>query len=408
MDIVRGCQSVRVRIGSVVDVTVRLDWVCRDEVPFNLVDDDCDGDTDECCGPGFEFEEKVDYDVGNSPTSLVAGDFNSDDILDLAVANGTDDDVSVLLGNGSNGVGDGTFKEDVVYPASDRPASITAGDFDGNQALDLAVALHNSYEAGVLTGQGDGTFDLMQTYPSGDGTSDPTGIAAGDFNGDDDLDLAVANKAIDNVSVLLGNGDGTFANKVDFATANAPCAIIVRDFDKNDVQDLAVVADSGDAMSILLGNPDGTFGTRTDFDVGNGPEGATAGDFDGDQNLDIATANDEADTVSVILGRGDGTFGTHTDYGVGTEPESVAAGDVNRDSKLDLVAANEMSASISVLLGKGDGDFEAEIRFTTGSEPVSILLADFNEDGMLDVATANANSDDVSILLGKLVCGACP
>ncbi len=147
---------------------------------------------------------------------MVAGDFTGDGKLDLAVATGTANTVSILLGNG-----DGTFQSAVHYPVGNNPDAIVAGDFTGGGKLDLAVA--NAYDntVSVLVGNGDGTFRPAVEHPVGlnyPGENGPDAIVAGDFTGDGRLDLAIANYNTGTVSILLGNGDGTFRAPVDYST----------------------------------------------------------------------------------------------------------------------------------------------------------------------------------------------
>ena len=161
---------------------------------------------------------------------------------------------------------------------------------------------------------------------------------AGDFNGDGRLDLATANSLDGTVSVLLGNGDGTFQPQVTYA---------------------------------------------------EGSDAIVAGDFNGDGRLDLAVANYKDNDVSVLLGNGDGTFQPQVTYAVGSDPFAIVAGDFNGDGRLDLAVADPYDpGGVSVLLGNGDGTFQPAVQYAVGSNPFSIVAVDFNGDGHLDLAVA--------------------
>ncbi|MFI5461494.1 MAG: beta strand repeat-containing protein, partial [Isosphaerales bacterium] len=347
--------------------------------------------------------------VGSGPDAIVAGDFNGDGKLDLAVANKYSNDISVLLGNG-----DGTFQPQVTYAVGSYPVAIMAGDFNGDGKLDLAVANEGSFflnsmgdTVSVLLGNGDGTFQPQVTYAVGSG---PDAIVAGDFNGDGKLDLAVANAgsySVDDgtVSVLLGNGDGTFQPQVTYAVGLSPSSIVAGDFTGDGRIDLAVaggnynsVTGSVGEVSVLLGNGDGTFQPAVQYAVGANPTGIVAGDFNGDGKLDLAVANEYDPDISVLLGNGDGTFRPQVTYALAQLPVAIVAGDFNGDGKLDLAVTGGGSAS--VLLGNGDGTFQSPVNSTVGYTPSTIVAGDFSGDGKLDLAAPNAGASDVSVLLG--------
>jgi hypothetical protein len=284
-----------------------------------------------------------------------------------------------------------------------QPQSVATGDFNGDGKLDLVEADYGSNTVSVLLGNGDGTFRPRATYATG---RSPIAVSVGDFNGDGKLDLAVSNSVDNTVSILLGKGDGTFQPHVDFGTAVGPSWSAVGDFNGDGKLDLAVACN--DTMSVyvvcvLLGNGDGTFQAHVCYPTGSWPSWVAVGDFNRDGKLDLAVANAHGDTVSVLLGKGDGTFLAKVDYptGTGSNPRSIAAGDFNADGKLDLAVASQFNNAISVLLGNGDGTFRPYIDYGTGTDPVWVSLGDFNGDNKLDLAVANFNDGTVNVLLGN-------
>jgi hypothetical protein len=297
------------------------------------------------------FQDHVDYGIGNGALSIAAADFNGDGKLDLVTANLFDNAASVLLGNG-----DGTFQPNVEYATRRHPFSLVVGDFNADGKLDLALACGNGTGyVSVLLGNGDGTFQEYAAYPVG---TAPKSIAVADFNRDGSPDLVVANGADDTVSVLLGNGDGTFHPAVDYPVGTEPESVAVGDFNRDGKADLAtaiIIGGSG-GVSVLLGNGDGTFQPPVDYTTSVGAFGIAAGDLDGDGNPDLVTANfvtDGIKGVSVLSGNGDGTFQPHIDFRSGSDSISVTIGDLNGDSAPDLAVVNYEGFSVGVFLNTG-------------------------------------------------------
>jgi len=294
------------------------------------------------------FGTKTDFGTGASPHSVAIGDLNADGRPDLAVANYGTGTVSVLLGNGA-----GAFGAKTDFGTDSFPLSVAIGDLNGDGRPDLAVANSSAGTVSVLLGNGDGTFGSKTDFGAGGGSSS---VTIGDLNGDRRPDLAVANSVVSTVSVLLGNGDGTFGAHTDFGTGGggSPQSVVIGDLNGDTRPDLAV-ANAGSAtpsntVSVLLGNGDGTFGAHTDFGTGGGSHSVAIGDLNGDRRPDLAVANTDANTVSVLLGNGDGTFGSKTDFGTGDGPSSVAIGYLNNDGWPDLAVANSNGQTVSVLL----------------------------------------------------------
>jgi hypothetical protein len=236
---------------------------------------------------------------------------------------------------------------------------------------------------------------------------DPYSVAVGDFNGDGNQDLAVANQNgndVSVVSVLLGDGAGSFSAPTNFSAGTYPLSVAVGDFNGDGKQDLAVANVLSDNVSILLGDGAGSFSAPTNFGVGHNPYSVAVGDFNGDGKQDLAVANYGSNNVSILLGNGAGSFSAATNFGAGNYPSSVAVGDFNGDGKQDLATANATLDNVSILLGNGAGSFSAATNFGVGSGPFSVVVGDFNGDGKQDLAVANTNSNNVSILLRN--CGA--
>ena len=295
------------------------------------------------------FGAAADYAAGNGPRAVVTGDFNGDGKIDIAVADAAGNNISVLLNNGSGGL-----NPRIAYNVGTKPLALVAGDFNGDGRTDLAVANYQDNSITVLAGNGDGTFANAQTFsvsPAVNVGTGPNAIVAGDFNGDQKIDLAVSD-AGGGVSILLGNGGGGFGTAHLFAAGITPNGLITGIFNGDASLDLAVVNATGDNVSVLLGNGDGTFGSPINYAVGFGPQSITAADFNNDSKMDLAVVNTDSGTVGILYGRGDGTFGAATNKSVGTSPQSVVAGDFNGDGSSDLAVVNQTDDNVSVLLAK--------------------------------------------------------
>jgi len=188
----------------------------------------------------------------------------------------------------------------------------------------------------------------------------------------------------------------------DYSTGNTPAALAVADFNADGKLDIAVANQGGNTVSVLLGNGDGTFAAHVDYATGNTPVAVAAGDFNGDGKLDLAVVNKLGNTVSILIGDGTGGFATHVDCAAGSTPVALAVGNFNADDNLDLAVVNDTSpGAASILLGKGDGTFPAPASYATGNSPVALAVGDFNRDGIPDLAVVNKGDNTVSILLGN-------
>jgi FG-GAP-like repeat/Abnormal spindle-like microcephaly-assoc'd, ASPM-SPD-2-Hydin len=343
--------------------------------------------------------------AGQLPSAVATADLNGDSKLDLVVTNLQTSTVSVFMGKP-----DGTYAPSTDYPTGPQPIAIVLGDFNGDGYIDIAVANENCVQNGhissfvcgaasvsILLGNGDGTFQPHQDFPT---APVPLSIQAADMNGDGKLDLVVGSNAalssfspsINAVSVLLGNGDGTFQTNVDYfppaGAAKSPNNgwVVVADFNGDGKPDVAIgyvlpQLNNGTFppnVAIFLGKGDGTLQAPTSFALQGAATSAVAADFNGDGKQDLVAGG------QLFLGNGDGTF---TLKGPAADGTQLLAVDVNHDGKLDLVGPG------FVFFGNGDGTFQSEpADMLTAGVSTGVAVGDFNGDGRLDVLVTVTNT----------------
>jgi len=206
------------------------------------------------------------------------------------------------------------------------------------------------FEAEVLAGYEYvlSTFGTATNFPITDSLQ---GVASGDFNKDGNLDLAFTSTGPNNVSIALGDGTGQFGaatNLITNSANNDTTSVAVGDFNFDGNSDLVAANNATNNVSLLLGNGDGTFGEATNLSVGSNPRTVAVGDFNGDGNSDLATANPTSNNVSILPGNGNGTFGAASYFDVGSNPYFVVVGDFNLDGKSDLATANKGSKLLHI------------------------------------------------------------
>jgi uncharacterized repeat protein (TIGR01451 family) len=283
------------------------------------------------------------------------------------------------------------FHKPVSYSWTNNFATAVVGDFNGDGYQDLALANPAVDAITIFLGNGDGTFAGGVNYPI---TSAPNILVVGDFNGDGRTDLAVTYGSTDQVGVLLGNGDGTFQPVVNYPAGVSQSVPAVGDFNGDGVADLAV-AGFGGSVSILIGNGDGSFQAPVLYPGGAALSVAVA-DLNNDGKPDLAVAT-YGGGINVLLGNGDGTFAAPVNYPMasGSYAISIAAGDLNGDGSTDLVVAAYDLGSINVFLGNGEGGFLPAVSYPCGSYPAALFLADFNGDGNTDIAFSTSSGPTV-------------
>jgi hypothetical protein len=306
--------------------------------------------------------------------------------------------------------GDGSFADPVTYNTGPRPTCVAAADLDGDADIDLTVtnpgtAPQPGDTVSVLLNNGNGTFASQVTYSAG---TDCRFIAAKDLDGDSDMDLATANYGAGTVSVLRNNGNGTFAPHVTYGAGFDPYFVAAADLDGDGDSDLAVVGFlSADSVAVLRNNGNGSFAAPVSYGVGVFPGSVAAADLDGDDDIDLAVTNNGnsslPDDISVLLNDGTGTFATQVTYGVGEAPENIDAADLDGDGDNDLVTANRGSANVSVLLNHGDATFAAQALYGTRAGGGTVVAVELDADGDIDLATRNdvTFANNISVLLNE-------
>jgi hypothetical protein len=399
--------------------------------------------------------------LGLFPTSVVVSDVNNDGNPDLIVANAGEADVSVLLGNGK-----GQFAAPQTFASGAHSSSVAVADVNGDGMPDLVVGhryaayasvLLNTTPAGAATAtfaaqktlatgpdarsvavadvNGDGRADIIaanydydgfgsisvlinnitvpgattpdfamqQTFSTG---FEPMALTMADVNGDGKLDVVISNQFPNTVSVLDGNGDGTFEAPTALSAGPESFSVAVADFNGDGHADLAAANLDANTVTVLIANTDGSFQTNPDFTTQARPFSIAHEDFNGDGKQDVVTANFDSNTISVLLGNGDGTLQNQRVIAVGKSPAAVTATDLNNDGKKDIVVANFNSNTIGVLLGNGDGSFQPQQTYAVGDKPAFVAVQDVNGDGIPDLIVANQGNDytpgtTVSVLLGN-------
>lgn len=350
------------------------------------------------------FAPAMNFQVAGGLFSVAVGNFDNDMKLDLAVASNTDGCVYVLYGGGLGGF-DRSTRIDVGKGRG--LSSIAVGDFNGDTKSDLAVTNFDQHLVSVLFGNGTGSFGFPVHFTVG---QNPWSVTVGNFNGDMKSDLAVANFGTNNVSVLFGNGMGNFSIASNFPVGNRPKSIAVGDFNGDMKSDLTVANYDTGNVSVLLGNGMGSFSLASNFPAGSNPTTVAVGDFNDDRKPDLAVTSagdvtgSVAPKVTVLLGNGVGGFGSAS-IPLNLPASSVAVGDFNGDTKLDLAitCADGMlkNNEVHVLMGNGTGEFSLASISPVGKNPISVAVGDFNDDMKPDLAIANFTSADVSVLLNQ-------
>ena len=299
---------------------------------------------------------------------------------------------------------DGTFSLLAgAYGVGSNAHGFASGDLNNDGHLDVVTANYGGSNVSVLLGNGDGTLQSASTLTTG--LNNAMAVAVGDLNADGNADLVVSNYGSAKVSVLFGVGNGTFGAATSYTVGNNPRGLTIGDFNADGKLDVAVVNTTSDTLSVLLNSGNGSLLAAVYYATGSGPYAVTMADFDGDGKLDLATSNNWSNNVSVRFGTGTGAFGAKTDYVTnGTNPNWIVAVDLNADGKPDLATSNYSGSTVSVLLNRGGGEFATGVAYATGTGTnglYNVVAADLNADGKQDLAVANHENGKIGLLYGN-------
>ena len=340
--------------------------------------------------------------VGTSihgPVEVGAGDFDGDGDSDLVTLTKTGTDVEVRLRGPA-----GAFAQPVTYASGSVDArGVVVADFNGDGDPDIAKSAADANNVSILLGDEapgglspGGGFEAPITYSTAAASA---GIAAGDFDGDADLDLAVADIAANQVDILRGKGDGTFAAGGSLWCVGDPRDVVVGNFNSDQDPDLAV-ATNGPDVAVFKGSWGTKFHGASTLTGGSGQSDIASGDVNGDADPDLVVANSDDDTVSLFLGEAGTVFAGAQNLAVGDNPHGSAIRDFDIDGDQDVAVANFNSNNVSILPNQGAGGLGPAVNFASGATPAELLAGEFGGDPHPDIVVPNLFDGEISLLLG--------
>ena len=351
----------------------------------------------------FSIEDVYASNDGSGPVWVGIADFNSDNRLDIAVVNSRRSTVGLFLAQQNN-----IFSYQTAFSIGigAGPNGAAMGDLNGDGRMDIVVNIYYNRAFQILLSNGNGTFTSPSTYSVGS-LSRPTGCTIADWNNDQRLDIIVNSCETNTILVFIGRGDGTFLRERPYFTGNDACpyATAAGDFNNDGLLDIAVVDVSKERVGIFLESTYMNGVREATYTTGSSahPQAIGLGHFTDKIQLDIIVANNGLGNVGFLQGHPNAIFPSQETFSTGvlSFPTSIAIADFNRDSQLDIVVANSLAGNVGILYGYGKGNFSRQKIFPTGlgSPPQAVSTGDFNNDKKLDIAVAYAGRSGVSTML---------
>jgi Ca2+-binding RTX toxin-like protein len=374
-------------------------------------------------GPHAVFPpgDRLVFDALGAVVQVTKTDFNTGTISAIGFAPaGYDEFETVETTNspsGSGSFGGDAFNTASIYPLRDftlggkpfpgiQPTSVASGDLDGDGFIDLVTSNGRSKNFSVLLNNGDGTFAKPVNIPlEKAGAQD---LVLGDFNGDTFLDAVLTQRTAKRLAFVPGDGAGGFGAPVYIATPAGPHAIAAGDLNNDLNLDLAVTHIGRSSVSVLLGDGVGGFSAPVETKTaknGFAPVDVAIADFNNDGDADVLTANFGSNTVSFDAGDGTGALQVPVPFKTGARPSAIGVADFDLDGNLDLVVSHRVSRFASVLFGNGAvaaaDQFDPQLSFSLPwfQSPNSLVVADFDGDGNADLGLGNSRGSKFTVLL---------
>ncbi|MEO7934688.1 MAG: VCBS repeat-containing protein [Dokdonella sp.] len=369
-----------------------------------------------------EFTTRHDFSVGNVPFSIAASDLNGDGKIDLIVANGSDQTLSVLINNTELGAGTPSFDEQHILPCANGPTAISVADINGDGKPDLIAPSFNGTISILLnqTPVGSASASFASSYPLS-GITEVRSVAIADMNGDGKPDVITNVESISAVSVWINTTSTgavipSFNTMQTFDAGWTPMAVAAADLNGDGKPDLIAANNYYYTVSVMMnatvaGESTISLSSPQQFSTGEGTFSVVTADVNEDGKADVIVGNAGADTLSVLrnataTGGQVASFETQQVFAAGDRPIAVFVGDVNGDGKPDLLSANYNGSSVSVLINTtvvkgGATSFAPHQDFPVGIGARSVVAADLNGDGMPDLGIANSGANTASVLINE-------
>ncbi len=323
-----------------------------------------------------------------------AGDLNDDGYSDLAVVNENANDIRVLHNDGSGTYPDQEF---IIYPmpSGNKPSPSEGADFNHDGFIDLAVSHVLSDDVSVLMGDGQGGFLPEVGYTAQQAVR---GLAIIDFEADGFADIVTANRSASSITLLHNNGEGIFeeSNSID-GMSNGETAIAVADANEDGIMDIFVGSYTGGEVFIMLNDGEGNFSEGGITDVEGQAWMITIGDVNNDGHVDLVSANSTGNNCSVHLGDGEGGFLESTTYETGNFPLAIDLGDLDGDGDLDMITSNYSGNNYTLFENDGEGNFVLATIYDANSAGSCAIFHDRDNDGTLDLSLVDEVDDVVFI-----------